>query len=203
MSLTNDPELKDIQTRLSSPDSEVRRIALLDIADFEGDDHLPLIIASLKDPVAAVRAQGAKALEEALEASEDDVGIQALIVALEDPDPLVREAAAHSLHDLKQQESVRSILPHLAHPEALVRATLFRALRGLRVTESFTPALAALSDNNAEVRREAVAVLGYLKQPRALPALATLAAGDPEAEVRRAAIGAIGFASDDTILLHC
>ena len=82
MSFEDNPELHDIRTRLSASDSEVRRIALLDIADFEGDDHVTLIVDSLRDPVASVRLQAVQALE----AFENELSIPALIAVLDDPD---------------------------------------------------------------------------------------------------------------------
>ena len=81
-----------------------------------------------------------------------------------------------------------------------MRAAALRGVRELRVQDSFGPALDALNDQDAQVRREAVAVLGYLKCPEALQALNAIVAGDPSPEVRRAAAGAIGFANDAATL---
>ena len=55
------------------------------------------------------------------------------------------------------------------------------------------PALAAIDSPHAEVRREAVGVLAYLKRIETLPALTRLAVHDPEPEVRRAAVGALAL----------
>jgi HEAT repeat protein len=63
--------------------------------------------------------------------------------------------------------------------------------------------LLALDDHDANVRREAVGVLGWLKQLDALPALARLASDDPDTEVRRAATGALGLASDARCCRPC
>jgi HEAT repeat protein len=48
-------------------------------------------------------------------------------------------------------------------------------------------AVIALNDEDARVHREAVGVLGWLKQTEALDALARLASEDPDTDVRRAA----------------
>lgn len=159
-------------------------IALIDLADLAGDEHVPLIIAALSDPLPTVRAEAAHALE----AFETDDGIRGLIALLDDPDQAVRAAAAHGLHDLKLPSSVRLLLPHLQDASNFKSIALLRALRELRVPESFSPALSALDNTEPEVRREAIAVLGYLKHADALPALSALAANDADAEVRRAAI---------------
>jgi HEAT repeat protein len=49
-----DPALQDIQSRLQDEDGEVRRIAILDLADLAEDEHVPLLIAALRDPSAPV-----------------------------------------------------------------------------------------------------------------------------------------------------
>ena len=84
-----------------------------------------------------------------------------------------------------------------ARPEPFVRRAALRGLRELRFAEAFDPALQALADEDAGVRLEAVAVLGWLKDARALAPLASLAAADTNADVRHAAVSALGFASRD------
>ena len=49
------------------------------------------------------------------------------------------------------------------------------------------------------VHKEAVAVLGWLKDASALPQLVILAKNAPDTEVGRAAVGAPGFAVEDTV----
>ena len=60
--------------------------------------------------------------------------------------------------------------------------------------------LAALGDPQAAVRREAVAVLGWLRHQPALAELAGLASADVDPEVRRAATGALGLSREVTVL---
>ncbi|KAB0648108.1 HEAT repeat domain-containing protein, partial [Burkholderia diffusa] len=68
--------------------------------------------------------------------------------------------------------------------------------------DAFTPALHALDAPAAAVRAEAVAVLGWLKDVRALSPLARIATTDTHADVRRIAVGAVGFAaSSDTAVV--
>ncbi len=73
-------------------------------------------------------------------------------------------------------------------------------MRELRLEESAVPALAALGDPQAAVRREAVAVLGWLRHQPALAELARLASADVDPEVRRAATGALGLSREATVL---
>ncbi|MDR9029069.1 hypothetical protein FEP55_04427 [Burkholderia multivorans] len=79
--------------------------------------------------------------------------------------------------------------------EPSVRAAVLRGLRELRDPDAYAPALRALEDGTAAVRAEAVAVLGWLKDARALAPLARIATADADAAVRRIAVGALGFAA--------
>ncbi|HGN1917983.1 TPA: HEAT repeat domain-containing protein, partial [Pseudomonas aeruginosa] len=135
-----------------------------------------------------------------LEAWEEDAVVDALCAALADPVPAVADAAAQSLGELKEPAAGRRLLPWLGHADAFVRASVLRALRELRLEESAVPALAALGDPQAAVRREAVAVLGWLRHQPALAELARLASADVDPEVRRAATGALGLSREVTVL---
>ena len=135
-----------------------------------------------------------------LEAWEDEPVVEALCQALTDHSPAVQAAAAQSLSLLKSEAAGRVILPWTGHADIGVRIAAFRALRELRFPQAAPAALLALDDHDANVRREAVGVLGWLKQLDALPALARLASDDPDTDVRRAATGALGLASDAQVL---
>ena len=79
-----------------------------------------------------------------------------------------------------------------------MRAAALHAVRALRVNEAFEPALQSLHHDDAVVRREAVGVLGYLKNPPAIGALTQAAVHDPDPEVRRVAVGALGYAGESS-----
>ncbi|EIU6978100.1 HEAT repeat domain-containing protein, partial [Pseudomonas aeruginosa] len=153
------PEILELSPRLEDADPGVRRLALIELADLELPEALPLLVAALRgDPDPGVRGEAARLLE----AWEEDAVVDALCAALADPLPAVAEAAAQSLGELKEPAAGRRLLPWLEHADAFVRASVLRALRELRLEESAAPALAALGDPQAAVRREAVAVLGWL-----------------------------------------
>jgi len=186
-------QANEIHGRLASPDPEVRRIAVMDLLDSDEDDIDQYLLDALKDADARVRAEAARLLE----GYETPEVVAGLIGVLDDDGVEVREAAAVSLSELKEAamgDGLLAALPAASSP--FKRAALFRALRELRRVEAFAPALAALSSDDAGVRCAALGVLGYLKNPDALPDIARIASGDADAEARRIAVGALGFATE-------
>ncbi|CAG4921197.1 HEAT repeat domain-containing protein [Paraburkholderia saeva] len=187
---TLDPEAAAVLPRLSSDDPVVRRIALFELADLEDETLLPPIVAALRhDDSAEVRREAARVLA----AWEREEVAEALCGALLDLDEAVRLAAAQSLSELKDATSGPVLLRWVAHTEPFVQTAVLRALRALRLADAFDPALRALSHPLAAVRLEAVGVLGWLKDQRALTQLAAVAAGDVDPDVRRSAIGSLGL----------
>ncbi len=81
-----------------------------------------------------------------------------------------------------------------ATPET--RAAAVRAYFELRGTRTGEPLVALLGDPDAEVRRQATAVLGNTRLPAARAGLETLLASDPDALVRRNAAWALGRLGD-------
>ncbi|WP_118179988.1 HEAT repeat domain-containing protein [Paraburkholderia phosphatilytica] len=186
------PEAAPMLGRLAAEDAAVRRIALLDLADLEDDALLaPICSVLASDPAASVRAEAARVLG----AWERDDIVDALCVALADADNAVRDAAAESLAGLKSADLAPVLVRHLghaAHAAPFVAQAVLRALRELRDESAFEPALRALDSTDAGVRLEAVGVLGWLKDARALIPLTRTATHDADADVRRAAVGALG-----------
>lgn len=188
------PEAARALARLADPDAAVRRIAVLDLADLEdGALVAPLVAALRDDPAPEVRREAALVLASW---EQEDV-VEALCAALLDADAGVREAAQQALAELKEPGSARVLRRWAARPEPFARRAALRGLRELRDAAAFEPAQAALADADAEVRLEAVAVLGWLKDGRAVAPLATLVTADAHGAVRRAAAGALGFAAAD------
>lgn len=185
------PEAAALVPRLSHTDPVVRRIALIELADLEDPGALRPIVAALKhDASAHVRSEAARVLG----AWEEAWIVDALCHALIDADGDVREAAALSLSALKDVSAAPVLCVWADRPEPFVQAAALRALRELRSADAFEPALRALAHDDASVRIEAVGVLGWLKDTRALATLAEVATRDANADIRRAAVGALGFA---------
>lgn len=186
-----DSENAALLARLTDNNAAVRRIALLEIADLEDATFLPPLAEALRtDPAPEVRLEAARVLA----SWEHSDIVEALCGALLDVDAQVRAAAAQSLTELKDPDSGTVLCRWVERPEPFVRTAVLRALRELRYADAFDPALHALTDATPSVRLEAVAVLGWHKDMRALSSLAALATRDPEADVRRAAVSALGFA---------
>ena len=188
------PEAAALLPRLSNDDAAVRRIALIELADLEDPDALPPIVAALKhDASPDVRSEAARVLG----AWEQRDIVEALCNALHDTDDNVREAAASSLSALKQTSSGAVLCEWADDPAPFVKRAILRALRELRYTDAFSPALRALEHDDSNVRIEAVGVLGWLKDVRALAPLASIAVHDVDADIRRTAVGALGFSHAD------
>lgn len=183
----------NIDDRLNDEDPAVRRVTVIDLMDEGAHDNADSLIHALSDSDSSVREEAAKALE----GVETSVVVSALCVALYDEVPEVCHAAATSLAELKDATLGEILLPTVNAKEAFVRAAGLRALRELRIEASFSPAMVAIEDSDANVRREAIGVLGYLKNVNALPKLAKLANDDCVEEVRRAAVGALGMTNAD------
>ncbi|MBR7205965.1 HEAT repeat domain-containing protein, partial [Pseudomonas aeruginosa] len=115
------PEILELSPRLEDADPGVRRLALIELADLELPEALPLLVAALRgDPDPGVRGEAARLLE----AWEEDAVVDALCAALADPLPAVADAAAQSLGELKEPAAGRRLLPWLGHADAFVRASV-------------------------------------------------------------------------------
>lgn len=189
------PEVAAAQPRLRDGDPAVRRIAVLQIADY-AEEYPRLFVAAARDPDPGVRLEAARALE----GNPDAAAVEALVDLLADPEEEVVDAAAESLAEILDPAAGPVLLKRLPAQMGQGRAAILAALKKLRQPQALVPALESLEDTRPSVRREAVGVLAYLKDPAALPALTHRASADPDPEVRRAAAGALSFAAADSVL---
>jgi len=191
----DDPQLRNVAERLDSPDSEIRRVAVLDLVDLDDAATAGLLMKALKDSCPSVRFEAAKIVDE-FEA--DDIA-DALLDALSADDHRVRSAAANALADLKDTAAAPALLAALTGDDAFVLAGVLRALKPLRVPQAEYPALNYLEHPAAAVRREAVGVLGYLHAESALPRLMSTARNDEDSEVRLSAVGSLVYGQPETV----
>jgi len=193
--MINDPEVQAIMPLLDSEDAEVRRIALLGLADYAAE--LPdYFVRACRDPDAGVRLEAARALEGRPDAEVVDV----LIGLLVDENKFVRDAAAFSLSEILDPAAGPLLIQRFEKAPPAARAGILAGLRKLRLPQALSTALSSLDDPQAAVRREAIGVLGYLKDHQALPSIAQRAIADRDAAIRHAAVGALAYAGDDSVL---
>ena len=190
-------DLEQLALRLSQGDAGVRRVAAMDIADLA---HEPgagrLLLLALRDADPSVRAEAAKVIDE----FPADELTEALIGALTASDESVRYAAARALADLKDPAAGTALLTALeGASDPFVLAATLRALKNLRHEPALQSGLELLAHEHAAVRHEAVGLLGYLRRPETMAAIARLALSDPQPEVRRQAVAALVSGDPDTV----
>lgn len=178
-------------------------------------------LAALRDGTPVERIEAADLLAQA-EASQARRVLVPLLIALGDPDPRLREAAARSLSSLLQEgipdaqrrPAVSHLIDALDDPVADVRASVAWTLSALArprtppastpppppagvVDRSFRPAIAPLlsllSDQDPMVRAASLDALTWIVPPEeGAPARLMASVEDPDGLVRRNAIQALG-----------
>lgn len=190
----SDHELAALLRGLGDPDPAIRLVAVLQAADL-AQDHPEIFARASRDPDPGVRLEAVRALE----GEGESEAVHALVDRLEDDEEIAR-AAAFSLAEILDPGAGPVLVARLEGVRGSARAAVLAGLRKLRQPDALLPAIKALNDPLPQVRREAVGVLAYLRDERALSALCERATGDNDAEVRRAAVGALGFAADDGVV---
>ena len=203
---------------LRSPDPEVRAQTVKSISVLQDPNVVPALLLYLGDPDQKVGLYMAQTLGDLAEGE----ALAALRLALRDPDPNIRWRAAMALGSQRDAQAVPELTQLLQDPEKLVqnaaanaltqigtRQAVYALAAGLGSAQPSTvnntmnglqqlgPAAAPtlisiLESSNAQARRNAITLLGYIADPRAVPALQRKATSDPNAEVRTEAQWALG-----------
>jgi HEAT repeat protein len=165
-----------LMAQLADPDPAVGLYvaqALGDLADAQALAGLRADLAS-RDP--NVRFRAALALGK----RGDVAAVYALSRVLRDPDVLVQRAAAEALAQIGTPDAIEALASALNSTQDSIIYNAMNALQS--VGGAAVPGLLkALGSNNPVVRLHAATVLGYIKDPAALPALGALAADrDPD-----------------------
>jgi HEAT repeat protein/beta-lactamase regulating signal transducer with metallopeptidase domain len=121
----------------------------------------------------------------------DPKTIEALIGALNDSDPDVREMVVLTLGRMRDPRIVTALLPLLKDSNADVREQAVFALARSGDARAMTAVATMIDDASADVREQAVQLLGRSRNPEALPALLK-ALKDSSPDVREQAAFALG-----------
>jgi HEAT repeat protein/beta-lactamase regulating signal transducer with metallopeptidase domain len=121
----------------------------------------------------------------------DPKTIEALIGALNDSDPEVRETVVVTLSRMRDPRIVTALLPLLKDSNAEVREHVVFALARSGDARAIAAVAAMIDDASPDVREQAVHLLGRSRSPDALPAL-TKALKDSSPDVREQAAFGLG-----------
>jgi beta-lactamase regulating signal transducer with metallopeptidase domain len=121
----------------------------------------------------------------------DPKTIEALIAALNDADPEVREMVVTTLSRMRDPRIVTALLPLLKDSNAEVREQAVFALARSGDARAVTAVAGMIDDASPDVRQQAVHLLGRSRNPDALPAL-TKALKDSSPDVRQQAAFGLG-----------
>ncbi|MCC7597251.1 HEAT repeat domain-containing protein [Janthinobacterium sp. FW305-129] len=97
--------------------------------------------------------------------------IPALLLALRDPQPVVRQLAVWALGEMRFAETAPAVAALLADHDAAVRAEAAAALGDMDERRWLAPMIAMLGDKDALVRRRVAHALGDLQAGAAMPML--------------------------------
>lgn len=147
------------------------------------------LLSILHDPESGARMRWA--ILQALELSEQQIPLEALVAALRDKESYVRTAAALALSRQNERIPVEPLMEALQDEDSEVRAAAARALSRLGARIPVEPLVEALQDEDSEVRVAAVWALSELGERMPVDLLIE-ALQDKDRHVRHAAVGALG-----------
>ena len=204
-------EIERERQRLSSPEVEERRDAVLRLGQMKRPDSSRTAAAGLRDPAAIVRATATHAV---LSLPPDEAA-NLLLPLLQDKDEFARREAAYALGETRSRVGVNALIVALAGDKAeSVRSSAAVALgqigdeaavvpltqtftRRLRVSSGFFRRVRRQVPENEFVRRAAARSLGQIDSRAAVPALISVLADDSAGDdVRREAARSLGLIGD-------
>lgn len=174
---------------LDSHNADERRSALRSLAQMNHPTAYSALVAAVQHPLRDVRVDAAFMLAKQTN-NTDFAAVPGLIEALRDEDARIRSAAVKVLGEIKDPESVPSLLEIVNHErDGNIRWLATGALS--KMGETAVPGLVkALHDEDWKVRRSACEALWSMAEPSAVPGLAE-ALCDRNDVVRQAAAGAL------------
>ena len=190
---------------LQDPSPDVRRTAaqsLGKIADPTGEQAL---VKALEDLDPQVREYSVWALGQIGEEVDNTTAL-ALVKALGDTQSNVKRAAASALGRIGTRQVVVELLTEaIRMRETEMLRYSVEALSELDSPSAYVELISALNVSDARIRQVAIAALGELGDPRALPAIRNRLLQDPDIGVRTEAafrLGKLGDQNDRPALLQ-
>jgi HEAT repeat protein/beta-lactamase regulating signal transducer with metallopeptidase domain len=189
-----------LMAAMKDSDVEVRRAAARSLANLDDPRAIPAFVEATRDSDAEVRATAAMALGQ----FEDPRGQPALLALLKDSDKHVRYAALSAMHSMPGAIPADAVLSALNDADPDIRqAAIGLAFNQVTDREEGTapdPRYVAaftrlLSDQNTEIRIQAVSALGEMGLKQA-PAPLLAAAKDQKPEVRGAVASTLARIGD-------
>jgi HEAT repeat protein len=160
--------------RCADPDERVRRAAIEHIPYLEDPRVLPALALALESETPPVRAAAARAFS----VVESELAFPHLQQALSDPDPWVRYYAARSTGTHGYPEAVAAltqlVLADRAHQVRAAAVEALGRIAQLSQAETIVKLLAPLATDlggDGDLARAAIAALGMISHPDALPPL--------------------------------
>lgn len=188
-----------LMAALKDGDVEVRRAAVQSLSNLDDPRAIPAFIDALHDTDSEVRASAASGLGQ----FEDKRSITPLTGALKDTDKNVRRAAISSLGNQGADVPVEVVVSALGDKDPEIRQAALNLAQRHGGDEEERPAdprivqavVGLIGDPNADVRAEAISVIGDLRLTQA-PAGLIAAAKDRNPEVRQHVASALGQIGD-------
>ncbi len=190
----SDVTLDGLHRHAISPDAEVRASAAFGLGLIAKPASVPTLVKLTTDAAAGPRANAVWALGRI----GDSRGFAPSMRSIEDPDTMVREAAATTLGHLDSTAAVSALIRHLRQDEsASVRRVSAWALAQLEAREADVALGDALgSDQDVSVREMSAWAIGNLPIRLGNSALMTAARSDADAKVREMATWAAAERGD-------
>ncbi len=188
-----------LMAALKDGDVDVRRAAVQSLSNLDDPRAIPAFIDALRDTDAEVRACAAGALGQ----FEDKRSITPLMGALRDADKDVRRAAISSLGSQGAEVPVDVVVTALGDKDPDIRQAALSLAERHGGDDEERPAdprivqavVGMISDPNADVRSEAISLIGDFRLTQA-PASLIAAAKDKNPEVRQHVASALGQIGD-------
>ncbi|RMH32815.1 MAG: HEAT repeat domain-containing protein [Nitrospirae bacterium] len=178
---------------LRDPSPDIRRTAALSLGKIADSNSIPALVAALHDPDSQVRAYSAWALGQ-IGSDVTHEGMVALVGALGDGDPAVKDAAALALWFVDADQTIVDLLNQaFVVSEPATRMAILKALMGISHPSAYDVFVDALDDPDSRVRQAAVAGLGELGDRRAIRYFRKIMLQDPDESVRAEAAYRLGM----------